>query len=108
TQLIRTLASVDDIKPETWATQHGLGRYFESSIKTTEDVDWDDEASRRQFLAGIVDDADKLLANWGGGALGASAMDYYASLHRVAYYGDHTKSIRHMGDLLGLRVVKEV
>ena len=44
----------------------------------------------------------------GGGALGDSALDYYASLHRVAYYGDHTKSIRHLGDLLGLNVVSEV
>jgi transposase len=61
TQLIRTLASIADVRPEQWAEKHTLGRYFESSIKTTEDVNWDDEESRKQFLAGIVDDADRLL-----------------------------------------------
>jgi hypothetical protein len=40
--------------------------------------------------------------------LGDSATDYYASLHRVAYYGDHTRTIRHVAHLLGLRVVEEV
>jgi len=54
-----------------------------------------------------VDDAERLLANWGGGALGDSATDYYASLHRVAYYGDHTQSIRHLGHLLGFKVIQE-
>jgi hypothetical protein len=39
--------------------------------------------------------------------LGASAKDYYASLHRVAYYGDHTRSIRHLAHLMGLKVVQE-
>ena len=53
------------------------------------------------------DDADRLLANWGGGVLGASAKDYYASLHRVAYYGDHTRTIRHLAHLMGLNVVEE-
>jgi hypothetical protein len=65
------------------------------------------ERGCRTELVAEVDDADKLLANWGGGALGASAMDYYASLHRVAYYGDHTRSIRHLAHLMGLKVVQE-
>ena len=42
-----------------------------------------------------------------GGVLGASAKDYYASLHRVAYYGDHTQSIRHLAHLMGLKVLLE-
>ena len=54
-----------------------------------------------------VDDADRLLGNWGGGALGANAKDYYASLHRVAYYGDHTQNTRHLAHLMGLKVVQE-
>jgi L-fucose isomerase-like protein len=61
----------------------------------------------RTELVAEVDDADRLLANWGGGVLGASAKDYYASLHRVAYYGDHTQSIRHLAHLMGLKVVEE-
>jgi len=60
-QLVRTLATIADVTSEQWAARHGLNRYFESSIKTTEDVNWDDDASRKQFLAGIVSDADRLL-----------------------------------------------
>jgi len=65
------------------------------------------ERGCRTELVAEVDDADRLLANWGGGVLGASAKDYYASLHRVAYYGDHTQSIRHLAHLMGLKVVQE-
>jgi hypothetical protein len=65
------------------------------------------ERGCRTEIAVEVDDADKLLANWGGGALAASAKDYYASLHRVAYYGDHTRTIRHLAHLMGLKVVEE-
>jgi hypothetical protein len=66
------------------------------------------ERGCRTELVAEVKDADKLLNNWGGGALGESATDYYASLHRVAYYGDQTRTIRHLGHLLGLKVVEEV
>jgi len=65
------------------------------------------ERGCRTELVAEVDDAEKLRDNWGGGALGASAKDYYASLHRVAYYGDHTRSIRHLAHLMGLKVVEE-
>jgi len=66
------------------------------------------ERGCRTELVAEVKDAEKLKDNWGGGALGKSAKDYYASLHRVAYYGDHTRSIRHLGHLMGLKVVEEV
>jgi len=66
------------------------------------------ERGCRTELVAEVKDADRLLENWGGGALGASAKDYYSSLHRVAYYGDHTRSIRHLAHLMGLKVVEEV
>ena len=65
------------------------------------------ERGCRTELVAEVDDANKLRDNWGGGALGSSAKDYYASLHRVAYYGDHTQTIRHLGHLMGLKVVVE-
>jgi hypothetical protein len=48
------------------------------------------------------------LYNWGGGALGDSAKNYYASLHRVAYYGDYRRDLLHLAHLLGLRLVEEV
>ncbi len=66
-----------------------------------------EERGCRTEIVAEVDNADRLLANWGGGVLGASAKDYYASLHRVAYYGDHTQSIHHLAHLLGLKVVQE-
>ncbi len=75
-------------------------------IEVPEVPEGTERGCRTEFVA-EVDDADKLLANWGGGVLGTSAKDYYASLHRVAYYGDHTRSIRHLAHLLGLGVVVE-
>ncbi len=71
------------------------------------EVPKDTERGCRTEIIAEVKDADRLLANWGGGALGASATDYYASLHRVAYYGDHTRPIRHLAHLMGLKVVEE-
>ncbi|NLS95772.1 MAG: hypothetical protein GXX96_26865 [Planctomycetaceae bacterium] len=81
---------------------------FRGKIVAVPRVPNGEERGCRTEIVVEVSDADKLLANWGGGALGDSATDYYASLHRVAYYGDHTSTIRHLGDLLGLKVVAEV
>ena len=50
------------VRPEVWAEERGLGRYFASSIKGEAEIDWDDEDARREFLGGIVQDADRLLA----------------------------------------------
>lgn len=81
---------------------------FTGKIIEVPEVPAGTERGCRTELVAEVRDADKLLANWGGGALGPSAKDYYASLHRVAYYGDHTRSIRHLAHLMGLKVVEEV
>jgi hypothetical protein len=62
----------------------------------------------RTELVAQVSDATKLLYNWGGGALGDSGKNYYASLHRVAYYGDLSHELLHLSHLLGLRLVEEV
>ncbi len=80
---------------------------FTGTIIEVPKVPKDKQRGCRTELVAEVDNADQLLANWGGGALGASAKDYYASLHRVAYYGDHTQTIRHLGHLMGLKVVVE-
>jgi len=80
---------------------------FTGKIIEVPEVPKGTERGCRTEIVAEVDDADKLLANWGGGALGASVKDYYASLHRVAYYGDHTRSIRHLAHLMGLKVVEE-
>jgi len=61
-RLIWTLGKrIMHIKPKVWAREHGLGRYFGSSIKGQAEIDWDDEEARRVFLQGIVADADRLL-----------------------------------------------
>lgn len=81
---------------------------FTGTIIEVPQVPADTERGCRTEIVAEVDDAQELLDNWGGGALGASAKDYYASLHRVAYYGDHTRSIRHLAHLMGLKVIREV
>jgi hypothetical protein len=80
---------------------------FTGKIIEVPEVPAGTERGCRTEIVAEVDDADRLLANWGGGALGPCAKDYYASLHRVAYYGDHTGSIRHLAHLMGLKVVEE-
>lgn len=81
---------------------------FTGTIIEVPEVPKGQERGCRTEIVAEVNDADKLLENWGGGALGASATDYYASLHRVAYYGDHTRTIRRLAHLTGLKVVEEV
>jgi hypothetical protein len=81
---------------------------FRGKIIEVPEVPKGKERGCRTEIVAEVDDAEKLLDNWGGGALGASAKDYYASLHRVAYYGDHTRTIRHLAHLSGMKVVEEV
>jgi len=80
---------------------------FTGKIIEVPEVPKGSERGCRTELVAEVPDAAKLLFGWGGGALGKSAKDYYASLHRVAYYGDHRQSIRHLAHLMGLRVVEE-
>jgi len=81
---------------------------FTGKIIEVPEVPEGTERGCRTELVAEVADGFKLLWNWGGGALGKSAKDYYASLHRVAYYGDHVQSLRHLAHLMGLRVVEEV
>ena len=81
---------------------------FTGQIIEVPDVPAGTERGCRTELVAEVSDATKLLYNWGGGALGASSKDYYASLHRVAYYGDHTRDLRHLAHLMGLKLVEEV
>jgi len=81
---------------------------FKGKIIEVPEVPANTERGCRTEIVAEVRDGDGLLENWGGGALGASAKDYYSSLHRVAYYGDQARSIRHLAHLMGLKVVEEV
>jgi len=60
-QVVRTLAALDGVKTQEWATQHGIERYFGSSVKGEASINWDDEKARRSFLQSIVADADRVL-----------------------------------------------
>jgi hypothetical protein len=60
-QLLRALAQAEGDELAEWAREHGYGRYMAASIKGEARVDWDDEPSRSEFLAGIVRDGDRLL-----------------------------------------------
>jgi transposase len=60
-QLLRGLAQAEGREVGDWATEHEYERYLASSIKGEAQVDWDSEASRSDFLRGIVTDADQLL-----------------------------------------------
>jgi hypothetical protein len=79
-QLVRALAA--EQRPEDWAQQHDLGRYFGPSVKGSADLDWSDPAARNQFLAEIVTDARRLLllAGAGRGEDGAPAVREAAAL----------------------------
>ena len=60
-QVVKALAALEDKKAERWAKEHGLERYFGSSVKGEASVNWDNEKARRAFLQGIVADADRVL-----------------------------------------------
>jgi len=59
--LARKLAAGACSDPEKWAHEHGLGRYFGSSLKGEAGIDWDDPEAREKFLGGVVADADRVL-----------------------------------------------
>jgi hypothetical protein len=60
-QVVKALAAFEGQKAEVWARERGFEGYFGSSVKGEASVNWDNEKSRRAFLQGILDDADRAL-----------------------------------------------
>ena len=61
-KLVWALAKkVAKTRPQVWAREHELGRYYGSSVKGEAEIDWGDEQARAGFLKSIVADADRLL-----------------------------------------------
>lgn len=60
-QLVRAVAQLEGVGPEEWAQGRGFDLYFGSSVKGGAAIDWDDEQQRRDLLARMVADADRLL-----------------------------------------------
>ncbi|MCX7886608.1 MAG: hypothetical protein N3B01_05030, partial [Verrucomicrobiae bacterium] len=51
-----------------------------------------------------VRDAAKMVAQW---SLALETEDAMTLLHRVVFYGDHMDSLRHLANLMGLKVLEE-
>ena len=60
-KLVQTLSASAGRKPEDWAREYGLSRYFGSSLKGEAAIDWDEADAREVFLQSVVADADDLL-----------------------------------------------
>jgi len=58
---------------------------------------------RTQFVTQVAD-ARKMFHNWGAGVLKGGVMTL---LHRAVFYGDHLEAIKHLGVLMGFKVVQE-
>jgi len=63
----------------------------------------DELGCRTQFWTKVAD-AEKMYHNWGAGILKGGTM---ALLHRVVFYGDHTKDIEKLSTIMGFNVVRE-
>ena len=63
----------------------------------------DELGCRTQFWT-RVPDARKMFMNWGCGVLKGGTM---ALLHRDVFYGDHLQDIKHLGVLMGFKVIEE-
>ncbi len=61
-ELARVLAGLAGEDLAAWAEKAGYSRYFGSSLKGEAALDWSDGGAKKGFLAGIVADADRLLA----------------------------------------------
>ena len=59
---------------------------------------------RTQFVTEVAD-AQSMFTNWGADVLKGGVMTL---LHRAVFYGDHLQAMRHLGTLMGFKVVEEV
>jgi len=59
----------------------------------------------RTKMATSVADARSMLDNWGCGVVEGGMVEH---LHRVIFYGNRLQNIKHLGVLMGLKVIEEV
>jgi hypothetical protein len=68
----------------------------------------DNERGCRTKIRTRVKDGERLLANWSKGLITGPAMPGTRDLlHRVVFYGDHSREIGRLGRLLGFAIVDE-
>ena len=70
-----------------------------STGKITEITDFDDRGCRTQITTEVAD-ARKMLDNWGAGLLDG----WMPQLHRVVFYGDRTRGVKHLSTLMGFKI----
>jgi hypothetical protein len=96
-KLVWALAKkVTRTKPEAWAREHELGRYYGSSLKGEAAIDWSNEQARTGFLKLVVADADRLLQ---------TARD---TLRQVPAGSDQEKAILEAAQLLSQLLLQDV
>ena len=66
-------------------------------------VTHDELGCRTQFWTEVAD-ARAMFHNWGAGVLKGGTMTL---LHRDVFYGDHLRDIKHLGALMGFKVIEE-
>ncbi|MBN1491688.1 MAG: hypothetical protein JXA69_17375 [Phycisphaerae bacterium] len=76
-----------------------------STGKIIEIPDFQDRGCRTQITT-EVKNAGAMLENWGAGLL--DSYGWMAELHRVVFYGDYVQPTRHMGHLMGFKVVDAI
>jgi len=59
----------------------------------------------RTKMAVKVNNARSMLDNWGCGVVEGGFVEH---LHRVIFYGNHLQNIKHLGTLMGIKVIEEV
>ncbi len=72
-----------------------------STGRITEIPDMDDRGCRTQITTQVAD-ADRLLDAWGGSLL----EGWMPQLHRVVFYGDRMRDVRHLSALMGFRIIE--
>ncbi|MCX7825423.1 MAG: hypothetical protein N2689_07680 [Verrucomicrobiae bacterium] len=76
------------------------GRIIESKPRQ-----FDDRGCRTQITVAVNGDAQKMMDNWSADM--KRYRDIRTLLHRVVFYGDHTRGVHHLAGLMGFKVITE-
>ena len=67
--------------------------------------EFDDAGCRTQITVEVKGSAERMLENWSKDI--THARDARTLLHRVVFYGDHTRMIHHLSHLMGFKEIQE-
>lgn len=68
-------------------------------------AEFDDAGCRTQITVEVKGSAERMLENWSKDI--THARDARTLLHRVVFYGDHTRMIHHLSHLMGFKEIQE-